>query len=101
MAAGGSAMTYFPDQQSRAGGFSIGSDHAGNNQAKGQFDELETFTYPLSSSDIATNYLQTDPTGAGPIDFIGYLEGRNPLVHGASVPDTNGVVNLQIYTPLR
>ncbi|HXC34898.1 MAG TPA: LamG-like jellyroll fold domain-containing protein [Candidatus Acidoferrales bacterium] len=100
LASSRSGVTSYPDQQSRANGFSIGSDHQGNNQAKGEFDELETFTYPLSAAAISTNYTQVDPTGAGPIDYIGYLEGRNPLVHGASAPDTNGIVNLQIYTPL-
>jgi len=48
---------------------------------------------------VDTNSLTTDRDGDGVSDYIEYLEGRNPLAGGA-VPDTNGVVNLQIYTPL-
>jgi len=40
----------------RANGFRIGSDQNGTNQAKGAFDELETFNYVLSATDIASNY---------------------------------------------
>lgn len=32
-------------------------------------------------------------------DYIEYIEGRNPLVSG-SVADSNGIINLSIYTPL-
>lgn len=41
----------------------------------------------------------TDLDGDGVSDYIEFLQGRNPLVPGA-VSDTNGIVNLQIYTPL-
>jgi hypothetical protein len=47
----------------------------------------------------------SDPTkwstrGDGISDLIAYLEGRNPTVPGSS-PDNAGMVNLQVYTPLR
>ena len=47
-----------------------------------------------------TNPNTADTDGDGVSDYIEYLEGRNPLVVGA-VSDTNGIVNLQVYTPLQ
>jgi hypothetical protein len=41
----------------------------------------------------------TDRDGDGVSDYLEYLEGRNPL-GGGGVPDTGGIVNLQVYTPL-
>ena len=41
-----------------------------------------------------------DSNGDGIGDGIAVLQGRNPRAPG-SVPDTNGVINLQVYTPLR
>jgi hypothetical protein len=41
-----------------------------------------------------------DYDGDGVSNYIEWLEGRNPAIPGA-VPDTNGVVRLQIYTPLK
>jgi len=96
----GAGVVYWPDATALTNGFYIGSDNAGNNQARGQFDELETFNYPLSAALISSNYNTVNPNGSGPIDYIGYLEGLNPLAHGATIPDTKGIVNLQIYTPL-
>jgi alpha-tubulin suppressor-like RCC1 family protein len=101
LAANGVEVTNYPDAPIRANGFYIGSDNQGNNQARAQFDELETFNYALSTSSILDNYNLLTPGGGGPVDYIEYLEGRNPSVHGAAVPDTNGVINLQTYTPLR
>jgi len=49
---------------------------------------------------VDTNPNTSDRDGDGVSDWIEYLEGRNPLVAGA-VPDTNGIVNLQTYTPLQ
>ncbi|PWU08175.1 MAG: hypothetical protein C5B50_30150 [Verrucomicrobia bacterium] len=45
------------------------------------------------------NWQTNDTCGDGISDYIKYLEGRNLNVN--AVPDTNGVINLQIYTPLR
>jgi hypothetical protein len=39
-----------------ATGFNVGSDYFACEQARGQFDELETFNYPLSAEDIARSY---------------------------------------------
>jgi hypothetical protein len=49
----GTGVTCYPNAAGRSLGFHIGRDqYYGNNQARGQFDELETFNYqlPLSSS---------------------------------------------------
>lgn len=96
----GTGISHWPNAAALTSGFFIGSDNAGNHQAGGVFDELETFDYPLSGNLILIDYTTINPSGAGPVDYVGYLEGRNPAVHGASAPDTNGIVNLQIYTPL-
>ena len=61
----GIGVTYLPDSYALSSGFYIGSDNSGNNQAGGQFDELETFNYQLSANDIASNYVEmhlTPPT---------------------------------------
>jgi hypothetical protein len=39
----------------------------------------------------------TDRDGDGMSDYLKFIEGRNPLVPGAA-PDTDGVVDLQIYS---
>ena len=41
----------------------------------------------------------TNRSGDGQSDYLDYLEGRNPLV--GTVPDTNNVLQFQIYTPLQ
>jgi len=38
--------------------------------------------------------------GDGMSDLIAYLQGRNPRVPG-SLSDTGGVLNLEVYTPLK
>lgn len=40
-----------------------------------------------------------DADGDGVNDYIERIQGRNPKVAGA-VPDSNGLVNLQVFTPL-
>jgi hypothetical protein len=42
----GLGVSYYPAAAERANGFRIGSDKDGNQQARGQFDELETFNLP-------------------------------------------------------
>jgi len=116
----GSAVAYYPEATVRANdGFNIGSDRYGNEQARGQFDELETFNYPLGASEVWQHYdgdadglndlaelrLGTNPNnpdtdGDGVNDYLERIQGRNPLILG-TVTDTNGVVGLQVYTPLK
>ena len=49
----GAGIAFLPNADGLAGGFRIGSDENGNNQAGGTFDELETFASPLNGG-IAT-----------------------------------------------
>jgi len=49
---------------------------------------------------VDTTPSSSDRDGDGVSDAVEYLLGRNPLASG-SVSDTNGVLNLQIYTPLK
>jgi hypothetical protein len=58
------------------------------------------FTSPVVNVIVDTNPATTFQNSNTLSDAIEYLQGRNPLVKG-SVADTNGVVNLQVYTPLR
>ena len=51
----GLGPVFYPNATERAGGFRIGSDGNGNNQARGAFDELETFNYPLGAGAILGN----------------------------------------------
>jgi hypothetical protein len=56
-------------------------------------------------ADYVEGELGTDPNDAdsdndGVSDWVEVIQGRNPLM-GASAPDTNNVVNLRTYTPLK
>jgi hypothetical protein len=52
----GFGVYFFPDAIARCDGFSLGSSKSGVNQAKGQFDELETFNYAQQPTVILTDY---------------------------------------------
>jgi hypothetical protein len=53
----GSGVSVYPDLTPRGiYGFSIGSNQVGGDQAKGQFEELETFNYALSAGVISADY---------------------------------------------
>ncbi len=119
----GLGVIYWPAAAERANGLRICSAADGSRQARGLFDELETFNYVLTPDIVSTNYvavvndsdgdglsnaqelqLGTDPynpdtDGDGVSDYIEYIQGSNPLVSGA-VTDTNNVINLRVYTPL-
>jgi len=60
----GLGVACYPGPTVRAQGFTIGSDAAGNNQASGAFDELETFNYPLDISSAL------DADGDGVVDYV-------------------------------
>ena len=87
-ATNGLGVALYPDASERTNGFGIGSDQNGANQAKGVFEELETFNYRLSASDLAANYQaisQLDTDGDGLTDIQENELGTDPLN-----PDTNG-----------
>jgi Concanavalin A-like lectin/glucanases superfamily/Bacterial TSP3 repeat len=50
--ANGTGVTCYPNAAERASGFRIGSDKDGNQQARGAFDELDTFNDLLTPYDI-------------------------------------------------
>lgn len=100
VATNGLGANYYPNRNERANGFYIGSDVSGTNQARGVFDELDTFNYPLDATSIATNYqtmYQMDRDGGGlsaiwEMDYFGHL-GVNPNAD----PDGDGWSNWQEY----
>lgn len=68
MATNGLGLTNLPSQSALQAGFHVGSSWDGIQQANGLFDELETFNYPLSAWDVATNYeaiMSVDSDGDG------------------------------------
>jgi len=52
----GLGVIHFPSPSIRSNGFRIGSDATGTKQAKGRFDDLETFNFPLSAQSIKNSY---------------------------------------------
>ena len=100
LAANGAASSTYPNLAERSQGFRIGSDQNGANQARGAFDELETFNYPLVAAVIATNYqnrLNWSSSGSGLPNLwqwnnFGY-EGVDPTGN----PAGDGLSNLQKY----
>ena len=119
----GSGVTYWPTQTARAQGIKIGSGADGTHQIRGMLDEMETFNYPLATSDIATGYAQSS---VGTIDsdglprYINQFYGISPSTGNSSnglsysfeytnhwnlsAPtsrDTNNIQKLQLFTPLK
>ncbi len=47
-----------------------------------------------------SNWQVADTDGDGVNDYIEYIQGRNPRVAGANA-DTNSLLNLKVYTPLK
>lgn len=52
-------------------------------------------------SRIGTNPQSTDSDNDGVNDYVEMIQGRNPNDPNGAVPDTSGLVNLKVYTPLR
>jgi hypothetical protein len=52
----------------------------------------------VDSGETDPNDADTDDDGVN--DYVELLQGRNPLVNGIS-GDTNGLINLRVYTPLK
>jgi hypothetical protein len=65
------------------------ADHFEDKNGNGVYD----------TGDLA-NWNSSDTDGDGVNDYIEFIQGRNPRVAG-TVADTNGVVNLRVYTPLK
>ncbi len=83
----GVGSTIYPGSVVRANGFSIGSDCLGLKQAEGQFDELETFNYPLNATDIYNNYqdvLNGDWDGNGVLNYRD-ANPNDPYIGGMAI----------------
>jgi RHS repeat-associated protein len=90
----GIGVSNWPGSTVRAQGFRVGTDPGGTNWAKGDFDNLETFNYPLSASEIANHYAyhpRPTPTNAcllAPIAL--YYAIGTALTNGEVAYSTNG-----------
>jgi probable HAF family extracellular repeat protein len=77
----GLGVLCWPGSQVRAQGFAVGSDFAtGLQQMGGEMDELQTYNYPLSANQVATNYANE----------IALNDPNNPRTGGAGPPPTPG-----------
>jgi len=63
VATNGVGAVYYPNLSERSQGFRIGSDAAGNNQARGAFDDLETYNYPLTALGVINIPVASDGNG--------------------------------------
>jgi hypothetical protein len=98
IATNGLGTHFWPNRTERATGFTVGSDHNGNRQAHGQFDELETYNYPLSAAVISNNYqayLSQDKDGDGLADFWEWSYFGEPGVNGYANPAGDGISNFE------
>jgi hypothetical protein len=96
----GNGAQYYPSLVERTSGFTIGSDKTGTKQARGQFEELETLNYFLSSSEISSNYLSAmtqDNDGNGLPDFWEWQYFGCGGIEPNADMDGDGVSNLQEY----
>ena len=61
LAATNIGVAYYPARDIRTNGFTIGSNRDGTNQARGLFEDLETFNYSLTTNEITANYQSNYP----------------------------------------
>jgi hypothetical protein len=99
----GLGPVYYPNLTERSAGFRVGSDVNGANQARGAFDDLATFNYPLAPGTITTNYQNAvilDSDGDGLSNLIENELGLNP--YGYNSPNGLSTNNaLIVFTPLK
>jgi hypothetical protein len=90
----GTGVSNWPGASVRSQGFRVGTDAGGTNWAKGDFDNLETFNYALSVSEISTHYAthpRPTPTNAcllAPMAL--YYAIGTTLTNGEVAYSTNG-----------
>jgi hypothetical protein len=93
LSASGSGVSRIPPAGVRATyGLNVGGDSDSSQVALGQFEELETFNYLLTTNQIATDYanaLALDTDGDGLTDFFEDRYGFNPLVWNDPNADTD------------
>ena len=93
-AATGTAVARWPRREARAAGFTVGGNRAGDEHAKGQLDELETFNYVLSASEISANYNQLTATTPIAIGLPGSINTNfiTATLSGATAAQMTAVV---------
>ena len=83
LAATGTGIAEYPGRAARqASGFTIGSTAAGDGQAFGLVDNMDTFNYPLSAAEVEMSYYasQGTPTPHWPSPGAVFFVGTNNLV---------------------
>lgn len=70
----GLGVACYPGPTVRAQGFTIGGSASGANQAKGAFDELQTFNYPLDADSVFGQYQMIINSP----DYENYVDPNNP-----------------------
>jgi hypothetical protein len=98
LATNGLASSYYPNLVERSAGFRLGSDQNGTNQARGAFDELETFNYPLSTANIATNYQFESSWASAGNSLTNLLQMNQTFFNAGSMTFSNGI-KLFIFEP--
>lgn len=104
----GLGVAHYPSAAVRALGFGLGSDAQGGSQARGRFDELSTYNYPLDPSEVYALYaasLAPDFDGDGLTDSqemnLSHTDPANPasgangLCDAYQDPDGDGWTTLQ------
>jgi concanavalin A-like lectin/glucanase superfamily protein len=99
----GAGVAYYPALNVRTNGFTVGDSVLGTNQARGTFEDLDTFNYPLDAGSIQANYqaaILLDSDGDGLSNILENELGLNPYGVNSSygLSSTNG---LQVFTPLK
>jgi hypothetical protein len=80
--------------------FNLGTGQPADQDGDGLADYLEDRNGNGTADAGETSWLLADTDGDGVNDYIELLQGRNALSGGAT-NDVNGVIKLQVYTPLK
>ena len=82
----GLGVASYPGPTVRAQGFTIGGSASGGNQARGAFDELQTFNYPLDADTVLGQYQTTIINNPGlDVDGDGVPNGNDADPNDPSV----------------
>ena len=93
----------WPNATERAAGFCLGSDAIGDNQARGVFDELETFNCQVAAADIVASYQAAAGLDSDGDEIPNLLESQmrlNPYEYQSPNGLAAGSV-MQVFTPLK
>jgi hypothetical protein len=105
----GQGVQHYPSQAVRkVHGIRIGADELGDRQAKGEYDVIETFNYPQSSSEIAAAGSYACPSGCScsgwsgtPVSFgLGIPAGYSPEPATFGEQVVRVAVAFEIFVPM-